>query len=122
MVRQQFGHSLDDISFPAPAVSEMLNILALTNNLHLPAKEAVDLFLDLAKPAHWPGSRHPMVCWLQLMRAYVQIDYANNVPFRILPPANLQFDIPGASTSWAENTQELRAGIDEKRFDVSACK
>jgi len=121
-VRQQYGHPLYAEGNGHSAVSQMLNVLAMTNNLRLPAKEAVDLFLDLAKPTHWPGSGRPMNCWLQLMRAYVQIDYASNVAFRILPPDSLQLDFPGMPASWAARTQEFRAGIDEKRFDVSACK
>jgi hypothetical protein len=64
-----------------------------------------------------------LTCWRQLARAYAQIDYEHQVPFRIFSWDDLAYEVmlmQGAT--WAEQTKSLRTGIDEKRFDVSACK
>jgi hypothetical protein len=119
----RYGHPLDDgINTSRSSVAQMLTILALYNNFHLPAKEGLGLFLDVTKPSHWPGSDRAFVCWLQLARAYAQIDYSNGAPFRISAPNDVLPAVMNPTASWATQTALSRAGIDEKRFDVSACK
>jgi hypothetical protein len=103
--------------------SDALTILALYNDFHLPPKEGLDLFLEVTnRPPTWSNDSD-VLCWRQLARAYAQLDYEHSVPFRNFSTG----DLASATATlhdkkWADQTKSLRAEIDEKRFDVSACK
>lgn len=91
--------------------TRMTNILAIYNDTELPRGEGLKIFLDITDPSHWPNSDQPNLCWLQAARAYAQIDFEQNKPFRIF----LIFP------SFVNNKYTFPTDIDP-RFDTSACK
>jgi len=102
-------------------------ILALYNEFNLPQKQGLDLFLaSTERPVILTPERGLFKfyeCWRQLARAYAQTDYEQHMPFRNLTTGDLTDATNQSHTmAWADQTKSLRAGIDEKRFDVSACK
>jgi len=92
---------------------DFLEILALSNKAKLPSEQTLDVFLDVTNPTHWPGSDQIMNCWLQLARAYAQRDADAVRPFSI-PPSPTTIEGPGFS--------DILEGIDQDKYDVSACK
>lgn len=65
-------------------------------------EEALEIFLEVSDPVHWPGTEQIYVCWLQIIRDQAQRDYNANKPFTI-PPTPL-----GLSTS--------------ENFDMQTCQ
>jgi len=99
-----------------------LKILVIYNQVHLPPKDGLELFLAVLNHPLF-SNRKEFVCWQQLARAYAQLDYEHNVAFRLFSSTGLIYETMAVDAqSWADKTKSLRAEIDEKRFDVSACK
>ena len=86
-VRQTYGSPLNDNPFIRRSpVTALLNILVVYNNLRLELSsgEGLDLLLNLTEVSHWPGSARVPTCWLQIARAYAEMDYEHDLPFEII--------------------------------------
>ena len=73
--------------------------------------QALQEFLDTSDLANWKGTSELHACWLQVVRALAQEDYARGKPFS-LPPDEFQIEIglPQAAKSL------------QSKYDMSACK
>lgn len=74
--------------------TQLLSLLLQYDRVGL-RDEGVTLFLTLTDPVHWPETDHGMMCWLQTIRYYVQLDKEQGHPFR-LPPG------PHSEQYWAD--------------------
>lgn len=95
-----------------------LTLLGLANESGLPPQTGLAAFLEVTDPAHWPGTPGPSLCWLQLTRAYAQIDAAAGQPFRLTPLDGIFLMGEGPGVTFARLIQD----IDTTRYDVSACQ
>ena len=94
---------------------ELLEILFLYDKAGL-RKQAIQDFLEISDPAHWPNSDAWEICWLQIARASSQEDYRLGKPF-YFPPLNLiDLYFPGKQLAYALNH------VDTTRYDVSTCQ
>ena len=48
-------------------------------------EKALEIFLEISDPVHWPGTEQIYVCWLQIIRDQAQRDYDENKPFTVPP-------------------------------------
>jgi hypothetical protein len=116
LIKKQYGKAFHLV----PGIQPFLEILLIYNEAHLLKQSGLQTFLEVTNPSHWPGTEPIGLCWLQLARAYAQMDYEKNVPFRLYTLAEGPFVIGGShdQSPWDLTEQD----IDTARFDVSACK
>jgi hypothetical protein len=107
-LQQRYGNPATLVEF-----EEFLRILVIYNELALPQQAGLETYLEVTDPNHWPGTTQRERCWLQIARAYPQLDFEQGRSFQINPITAIY--ITG-------DYEMLTRVVDPQRFDVSACQ
>lgn len=92
-----------------------LEILDTANLSGIPVEEGLAAFLQATDPKQWPETDSMTLCWLQLARAYAQIDAKAGGPFRLHA---MDGDFV---TGELEPLAEVAATLSAEGFETNAC-
>ena len=108
-IAQGYGQPLTE-----GATEPLWRLLGLFNQSDVAPGDARDAFLQVSGLEQWPGTEKAIACWVQVMRAQVQIDAEERGRFEI-------YSFEGLTNAVYSDLDHAIPGIDKLRFDVSEC-